>query len=103
MPRKPAPSAPLTFDLPDSLGVKIERVRKRLKLPTASEAIRRALVAFDFEGYVPPRDPNGQVSVRIPAELRARLRRAARHKKISIGELIRAAIEAQARAPARSV
>lgn len=101
MPRNTAPSAPLTFDLPDSFRAKIEWERKRLNLRTSSEAIRRALTDFDFEAYVPAPDPNGQISVRIPDELRVRLRRAARRKKISIGELIRAAIEAQAKAAPR--
>lgn len=95
MPRHAAPAAPLTFDLPKSVGAKVEILRKRLGVRTASEAIRAALLEFDFEGYVPQRDPHGQISVRIPGELRARLKRAARKNKASVGEMIRAAIEAQ--------
>lgn len=95
MPRKTAPAAPLTFDLPESVGAKVEILRKRLRVRTTSEAIRAALAEFDFERYVPKRDPHGQISVRIPGELRARLKRTARKNKASVGELIRAAIDAQ--------
>lgn len=96
-----APSMPLTFDLPKSVKARVETQRKRLGVRTASEVVRLALLSFDFEGYVPKHDPHGQISVRIPRELRARLKRAARSKRASIGELIRAAIEAQAAASPR--
>ena len=102
MPRKAVPSAPLTFDLPESVGAKVETLRKRLGVRTTSEAIRAALLEFDFEGYVPQRDPHGQISVRIPGELRVRLKRAARKNKASVGDLIRAAIEAQSAAARKS-
>jgi len=80
---------------------KVETLRKRLGVRPTSEAIRAALLEFDSEGYVPQRDPHAQISVRIPGELRARLKRAARKNKASVSELIRAAIEAQAAAAPR--
>ena len=90
---KTKPSAPLTFDLPESLIAKIARVRKRQDLGTASEVVRVALARFDFKRFNPPRDPHSQISVRIAGEVRATLRRTARQKDTSIGEIIRAALE----------
>ncbi len=90
---KKKPSAPLTFDLPVSLIAKIARTRKRRGLGSASEVVRLALAGFDFGKFNPPRDPHRQISVRIAGATRATLRRTARQKDSSIGELIRAALE----------
>ena len=87
------PSAPLTFDLPQSLITKIVKVRKSHGLGSASEVVRVALARFDFSKFNPPRDPHAQISVRIAGNVRATLRRTARQKNASVGELIRAALE----------
>jgi|SRR5580692_4897328 hypothetical protein len=86
-------SAPLTFDLPLSLIGKIQACRRGHGLKTASEVIRLALERYDFEDYKPTRDPHRQISVRIGARQRAALRRYARSKDASVGELIRLAVE----------
>lgn len=88
------PSAPLTFDLPISLIARIETCRKGHGFATASEVVRTAIETFDFEGCQPARDPHRQISVRIAADQRAMLKRYARLKKASVGELLRIAIEA---------
>lgn len=87
-------SAPLTFDLGESLVAKIARTRRKYQLATASEVVRLALSRYDLASFEPERDPHVQISVRIAGDARAALRRAAKHKKASIGELIRAALEA---------
>ena len=86
-------SAPLTFDLPLSLITKIETCRRGRGLKTASEVIRLALDNYDFEGYRPAHDPHRQISVRISTRQRAALKRHARTKRASVGELLRLAIE----------
>ena len=86
-------SAPLTFDLPISLIAKIESHRRRFKLKTASEVVRQAIDEFDFEGCRPARDPHRQVSVRLSPNQRAMLKRYARKKNASVGELLRFALE----------
>jgi Arc/MetJ-type ribon-helix-helix transcriptional regulator len=88
------PSAPLTFDLPESLIARIETCRKGHGFTTASEVVRTAIGSFDFEGCQPARDPHRQISVRIAPEQRAMLKRYARLKKASVGELLRLALEA---------
>ena len=88
------PSAPLTFDLPESLIARIEICRKGHGFATASEVVRTAIGSFDFNGCKPVRDPHRQISVRITADQRATLKRYARQKDASVGELLRLALEA---------
>ncbi len=88
------PSAPLTFDLPESLIARIETCRKAHGFTTASEVVRTAIGSYDFESSEPARDPHRQISVRITADQRATLRRFAKKKNASVGELLRLAIEA---------
>jgi Arc/MetJ-type ribon-helix-helix transcriptional regulator len=88
-----AASAPLTFDLPLSLISKIEGHRRRYGLKTASEVVRMAIEKFDFEGCEPERDPHRQVSVRLGTNQRAMLKRYAKKKGASVGELLRFALE----------
>ena len=94
-------SAPLTFDLPLELIAKIKASRKSRGLKTASEAVRLAIEQFDFEACAPRREPHRQISVRIAAAQRAMLKRYARSKDVSVGELLRLALEALAVKPAR--
>lgn len=94
MPATKKPSAPLTFDLPESLIAKIARARKSRALRSASELVRLALTEFDFEKFHPATDRHRQISVRIAADMRTALKRVARTNDASIGEIIRAALEA---------
>lgn len=94
-------SAPLTFDLPESLIARIAACRKGHKFKTASEVVRLAIENFDFESCEPARDPHRQISVRVTANSRAMLRRFARQKDASIGELLRLALEALPLKPAK--
>lgn len=88
------PSAPLTFDLPESLIARIETCRKGHGFASASEVVRTAIAGYDFEASEPSRDPHRQISVRITADQRATLRRYAKKKNASVGELLRLALEA---------
>jgi Arc/MetJ-type ribon-helix-helix transcriptional regulator len=88
------PSAPLTFDLPESLIARIETCRRGHGFATASEVVRTAIEGYDFDGCAPTRDPHRQISVRIPADQRTRLKRYAKQKDASVGELLRLALEA---------
>jgi Arc/MetJ-type ribon-helix-helix transcriptional regulator len=87
------PSAPLTFDLPESLIERIETVRKGHGFATASEVVRTAIAGFDFESCEPSRDPHRQISVRITADQRSTLKRYAKKLDASVGELLRLALE----------
>jgi len=95
-------SAPLTFDLPVSLIAKIESCRRGHAFKTASEVVRLALGSFDFETCEPARDPHKQISVRVTDDQRATLKRYSRQKDASVGELLRAALEALPVKPAKA-
>src|ERR1051325_6215280 len=95
-------SAPLTFDLPLSLIAKIESCRKGHGFGTASEVVRLAISGYDFESCDPVRDPHRQISVRITADQRAMLKRYARQKDASVGELLRLALESLPVQPTKS-
>ena len=100
------PAAPVTFDLPLDLLAKIENCRRDLGLDTASAVIRAALERFDFAACQPPVTPHRQISVRLTADQRSTLKRFAKIKEVSVGELLRLAIEdlpaAKAKAPKRA-
>lgn len=94
-------SAPLTFDLPASLIAQIEACRRGHGFKTASEVVRLAIGTFDFEDCKPARDPHTQISVRVTSEQRAMLKRYARTKDASVGELLRLALESLPVKPAK--
>ncbi len=93
------PSAPLTFDLPESLIARIETCRRGHGFKTASEVVRTAIAGYDFETCQPDRDPHRQISVRITPSQRAMLKRYSRQKDASVGELLRFALEAMPAKP----
>lgn len=85
-------SAPLTIDLPLSLIARIHGSRKKLGLKTTSDVVRHMIGDFDFESCTPPGEPHRQISVRVTANQRAMLRRFAKKKHASVGELLRLAL-----------
>ena len=91
---KSTPSAPLTFDLPVSLIAKIEAIQSDHDLDSASEAVRMALANFDLAGFTSDVEEHIQISVRIGAATRKGLKRAANAKGVSVGAILRAALEA---------
>ena len=106
MAKKTAPSAPapITFDLPVALIAKIEAHRRRLGLGSTSEVVRLAIGAFDFERFQASPNEHRQISVRLTARVKSTLVKAARQKRVSVGELLRVALDAlpagKAKAPA---
>ena len=97
-----APS-PLTFDLPVSLIGKLGSHQKRLGLKSASEVVRLAIGEFDYNKFESTTEEHRQISVRLPENQKSTLTKASRKKKVSVGELLRVAIEAlEAKAAKRS-
>lgn len=85
--------APLTFDLTLPQVQKIEAVRRTRGLRSVSEVVRLAIAEFDISTYAARRPRHRQISVRLDPELREKLRRHAKKKNVSIGELLRVALE----------
>ena len=83
-------AAPVTFDLPLDLLAKIEACRESLG---ASAVIRAALDRFDFAGCQPVISPHRQISVRLTTEQHTALKRYAKIKDVSVGVLLRMAVE----------
>jgi Arc/MetJ-type ribon-helix-helix transcriptional regulator len=63
------------------------------KAASVSEIIRTALDRFNLENVVVVRPSQVTISVRLPAVIRHDLKRVAREKHTSIGQLVRAAVE----------
>ncbi len=87
-------STPLTFELPRPLVVEIHRCRGRLGLGSVSAVVRQALESFNFGAFQAPPREQQQISVRLSAAQKRALFQQARRKKVSAGELLRAAVEA---------
>lgn len=81
----------MTFDMPVSLRAKI--TAKTGKGITQSDVIRHALASFDLRSYEPVREDHSQVSVRVDEKQKGALVRVAKQKGVSIGEILRAALE----------
>jgi hypothetical protein len=92
-PKKVSESSPLTFDLKADLLSKLESVRRKLGVGSKSEVIRYAISVFDYSSYQSSVQEHRQISVRLPLKQKASLLKIARQKKVSVGELLRAALE----------
>jgi hypothetical protein len=92
MAKNTSTSLPLTFDLPHNLIAKIEACRRALALRSTSEVVRQALAGFDFNRFSAPHKGHRQISVRLSGDMKDRLARYSRKKKVSVGELLRVAI-----------
>jgi predicted DNA-binding protein len=64
------------------------------KAKSVSEIIRTALERYDFANVVVVRPSMVMISARLPAPIRQNLKRISRAKHTSVGQLVRAAVEA---------
>ncbi|MBP7142212.1 MAG: ribbon-helix-helix protein, CopG family [Opitutaceae bacterium] len=95
MANKNSPAAnPVTFELPLPLVEKIEATLTSNGARSVSEVIRCALEEFDYSQFQADRAEHRQISVRLPQGIKKTLLRQARLKRVSAGEILRAAIEA---------
>lgn len=86
-------SSPLTFDLKDDLLGKLEAVQRRHHASSKSEIIRFAISAFDYSTFKPATQGHRQISVRLPQKQKATLLKLSRQKGVSVGELLRVALD----------
>ena len=92
MPDKVARPFPLTLEL-EFLDRLSEPVREG-RAKSVSDIIRTALENYDLANVVVMHPQQVQISVRLPAEIRKSLKKVSRSKHTSIGQLVRAAVEA---------
>ncbi|CAA6696815.1 Unannotated, partial [Lentimonas sp. CC19] len=86
-------TSPLTFDLQQDLLNKLKQVQKKVGARSLSEVVRYAVSVFDSSGLDLKPTSHRQISVRLSTELRGRLVRLSKQKKVSVGELLRAALD----------
>jgi len=92
MPTKSAKPFPIQIEV-EFLDRLSEPVREG-RVKSVSELIRTALEKYDFANVVVMHPSQLQISVRLPAEIRRNLRQISRAKHTSVGQLVRAAVEA---------
>lgn len=98
-----APS-PLTFDLPLSLIGKLEAQQKKLGLKSTSEVVRLAIDEYDYDTFEASAEEHRQISVRLPGDMKTKLGKHAKKKKVSVGELLRVAIDSlEAKGPKKAI
>jgi predicted DNA-binding protein len=92
MPNQTARPFPLNLEV-EFLDRLSEPVREG-RAKSVSEIIRTALERFDFTNVVVMHPNQLQISVRLPVEVRRNLKKVSRSKHTSVGQLVRAAVEA---------
>jgi len=92
MPDRIARPFPVTLEV-EFLDRLSEPVRDG-RAKSVSAIIRTALEQYDFSNVVVVRASQLQVSVRLPVEIRKNLKKLSRAKHTSVGQLVRAAVEA---------
>ncbi len=102
MASKSKASAPLTFDLKKDLLIKIEDYQKKAGVRSKSEVIRDAIESYNYDSFQSEAEPHRQISFRLPVVQKRELSILARQKKVSLGELLRAALESLPDAPVRA-
>jgi metal-responsive CopG/Arc/MetJ family transcriptional regulator len=85
-------SSPLTFDADFEVMEKVDELIRLLNT-TRSDVIRRALKACDYSSIEPVSEDSRQVSVRLEPNLQTTLRMSSQRLQLSIGELVRVAVE----------
>ncbi|MEZ7842939.1 MAG: hypothetical protein QMB33_02505, partial [Opitutales bacterium] len=86
-------TSPLTFDLQQELLDKLKQLQKKVGARSLSEIVRYAVSIFDSSDIDLKASVHRQISVRLSSELRQRLTRLSQQKQVSVGELLRAALE----------
>ncbi|MCH2157091.1 MAG: CopG family transcriptional regulator [Opitutales bacterium] len=82
----------LTFDLASSDHKRLGSLAKRHSARSVSSLVRIAIERYDYGRYQTGSRDHRQLSVRLPEKLRSDLVQASKRKKVSVGELVRAAV-----------
>ncbi len=85
---------PLTFDVSFSLYQSLQKLQQSLGENSISAVIRQAIKDFNFKKFEGQANPHKQLSVRLPENLKLQLVKHSQDKKVSMGELLRATLEA---------
>ncbi|MDP4643344.1 MAG: ribbon-helix-helix protein, CopG family, partial [Opitutales bacterium] len=83
----------LTFDLQQDLLDKLKQLQRQSGARSISEVIRYAVSVFDSSELGKNSSSHRQISVRLSNELRQRLIKLSKQKKVSVGGILRAALD----------
>ena len=86
-------TSPLTFDLQQDLLEKLKKLQHRTGARSLSEVVRYAISVLNVAEMDLGSSTRQQISVRLSDDLRQRLVRLSKQKKVSLGELLRAALD----------
>ena len=86
-------STPLSFDLQQDLFGKLKEIQRQTGARSISEVVRYAVSHLDASELVLSKTSHRQISVRLSDELRQRLAKLSKQQKVSVGELLRAALD----------
>lgn len=86
--------SPLTFDIKDELLDRVISFQSKCGARSLSDVVRYAIGSFDFGEFEAGKPAHRQLSVRLPAEQKARLLHVSRVHRVSVGELLRTALDA---------
>ena len=85
-------TAPLAFDLAQGLYKDLEGFKKKFSARSVSAIVRLAIENYDVKSFKGEAKDHKQLSVRLPVPMKDALLAVAKKNKVSVGELIRAAI-----------
>lgn len=85
-------TSPITFDLDSELLKKIKNFQKHTYIHSTSQIVRFAVGSYNFNNFKKLPSEQNQISVRIPYKEKEKLFNLSDRKDVSVGELIRAAI-----------
>lgn len=86
--------SPLTFDIKSDLLNRLNQYSKSANIYSLSTIVRESIQNFEFKNFDVPTKDHKQISVRLSETDKKKLIKISRHKCVSIGELLRAALEA---------
>jgi len=86
-------TSPLTFDLQQDLLGKLKEIQRQTGARSLSEVVRYAVSHMNAAKLKLGNAEHRQISVRLSPELRQRLIKLSKQKKVSVGELLRSALD----------
>ena len=86
-------STPLSFDLQQDLFGKLKEIQRQTGARSISEVVRYAVSQIDASELKLSNASHRQISVRLSDKLRQRLVKLSKQQKVSLGELLRAALD----------
>ncbi|MGE9292015.1 MAG: ribbon-helix-helix protein, CopG family, partial [Puniceicoccales bacterium] len=84
---------PITFDISQEQYRQLKKLQRQFGLGSISELVRLAVSRFNFAQVPQTAQEHQQISVRLGQEDKAVLSKTSKARKISVGELLRTALD----------